>query len=153
MTLDIALVIPPTLDLNTPYAAAPRLAGYLRSLGHRVHPLDLSLELFLHMYSRDGLRRLFDAVNPKLLNTDSEDVYFNRDRYVDIIDDVIAFVQNRDISMMSRIVRGGYLPDGPSFRNEGVAHCYADHGRWGKLDLARFLATRTRSSPRRTRPC
>ncbi len=142
MTLDIALVIPPTLDLNTPYAAGPRLAGYLRSLGHRVHPLDLSLELFLHIYNRKGLARLFDAVDPRRINTDCEDVYFNRDRYLEIIDDVIAFAQNRDVSMMSRIVRGGYLPDGPSFRTEGVAYSYADHGRWGKHDLARFLVAR-----------
>ena len=34
MGLRIAFVIPPLVDLNSPYAAAPRLTGWLRKLGH-----------------------------------------------------------------------------------------------------------------------
>jgi radical SAM superfamily enzyme YgiQ (UPF0313 family) len=141
MPLDIAMVIPPTLDLNTPYAAGPRLAAYLRRAGHRVHPIDVSLELFLKVYCRAGLTRIFAAVDPTRLATDHEDVYVNRDRYVEIIDDVVAFLQNRSVAPVSRIIRGGFLPEGPSFRTEAVLDSRSAHGRWGKVDLARYLAT------------
>jgi len=56
--LKIAMVVPPVSDLNTMYAAAPRLTGWLRGLGHHVDQIDLSLELFLTMFSRAGLERL-----------------------------------------------------------------------------------------------
>lgn len=139
--LEIALVIPPTLDLNTPYAAAPRLAGWLTKLGHRVHPIDFSLELFLRVFSRSGLERAFDAVDPRLLSSDFEEVYLNRERYITIIEDMMAFAQGRDVSQVSRIIRGGYIPSGPAFRTEAAIDSHAAHGRWGKGDLARHLVS------------
>ena len=111
--LRIALVVPPTVNLNTPYAAVPRLAGWLRHLGHHVVPVDLSLELFLKLFSRDGLTRMFAAIDPSTLNADNALIYSNRERYIRIIDDAVAVLQLRDMSATTQIVRGGFLPLGP----------------------------------------
>ncbi len=141
MGLKIAMVVPPVSDLNTMYAAAPRLTGWLRAAGHEVTPIDLSLELFLAMFSRAGLLRLFAAIDPATVAGEYEDVYQNRDRYVRIIEDVIGFMQGKDPAMAHRIVRGDFLPEGPYFREETPAARRERYGTWGKVDLARHLAT------------
>src|SRR5262249_51116722 len=139
--LKIAMVVPPISDLNTLYSAAPRLAAWLRKLGHAVDQVDLSLELFLRMFSRAGLERLFAALDPRAIRGEAEDVYYNRDRYVRGIDDAVAFLQGRDPAMAHRIVRGDFLPEGPQFRGQSPRARQASFGRWGKVDLARHLVT------------
>jgi radical SAM superfamily enzyme YgiQ (UPF0313 family) len=139
VTLHVAMIVPPIMDLNTLYASAPRLAGWLRKLGHEVTQLDLSLELCLRMFSQTGLKRLFAAVKPERITLDIEDTYHNRDRYIRIIDDVMAFAQGHDLSTMHRIARGDFIPEGPRFRREGASLRRAAFGEWGRGDLARHL--------------
>ncbi|HNN97656.1 MAG TPA: radical SAM protein [Pseudomonadota bacterium] len=142
MGLLIAMVVPPTLDLNTPYASAPRLTGWLRALGHRVVQVDLSLELFLRIYSRAGLQRLFAAVDTDKLAHDLADVYDNRERYIRAIDSVVAFAQGRDMTPVHRIARRELIPEGPRFRRERAERRHAPYGEWGINDLARDLTAR-----------
>ncbi len=137
--MHIAIVVPPISDLNTPYASVPRLAGWLRKLGHTVTPVDLSLELILRVFSKTGLERMFAAVKPERVAFDLEDVYIHRHRYIRIIDDVIAFAQGRDLGLAQQIARGGYLPEGPRFRQEPSSLYHGAFGEWGKGDLARHL--------------
>lgn len=141
MSLKIAMIVPPVSDLNTMYSASPRLTGWLRMLGHEVTQLDLSLEVFLAMFSRAGLERLFAAIDPKTVTGEYEDVYLQRDRYIRIIDDVVVFMQGRDPAMAHRIVRGDFLPEGPYFREETPQARRERYGSWGKVDHARHLAT------------
>src|SRR5262245_27568527 len=84
--LRAAVIVPPISDLNTLYSAAPRLTAWLRRLGHRAESFDLSLELFLRMFSRAGLERLFAAVEPRAVRGESDDVYLGRERYLRVID-------------------------------------------------------------------
>ena len=119
--LKIAMVVPPVSDINTMYSAAPRLTGWLRGLGHQVVLADLSLETFLRIFCRDGLERVFAAIDPRAIDNTYEDVYQNRDRYIRIVDEVIPFLQGRDPAMAHRIVRGDLLPEGPFFRDETPA--------------------------------
>ena len=135
------MVVPPVSDLNTLYSAAPRLTAWLRRLGHAVVPIDLSLETTLRMYSRSGLERLFAALDPRAVPAEYEDVYLNRDRYVRVIDEVMPFLQGRDPATAHRIVRGDLLPEGPEFRVETQKARRERYGPWGKVDLARHLAT------------
>ena len=135
------MVVPPVSDLNTMYSAAPRLTGWLRGLGHTVEPIDLGLEVFLAMFSRVGLERLFAAIDPREVRGDYQDVYLDRDRYIRIIDEVIVFMQGRDPAMAHRIVRGDFLPEGPYLREESAATRRERYGPWGKVDLARHLVT------------
>ena len=141
MALKIAMVIPPAVNLNTPYAAAPRLAGWLRHLGHTVVPLDVSLEMFLRVFSRAGLERLFAAVSPGQVTNDYRIVYQNRDRYIQIIDDAVAVLQQRDMAAVYRITGGSFVPEGPHFRRADVMASRARVGTWGHGDLARHLVS------------
>lgn len=134
--MKIAFVIPPTVDVNTPYASGPRLGAWLRHLGHSVEQIDLSLEHFLRVFSGAGLERMFAAVNPSLISAGSEDVYINRDRYIEIIDQVIRFCQGRDLAPLERIVGGAFIPEGPRFRAEGVKARRAAFGTFAKTDYA-----------------
>ena len=135
------MVVPPVSDLNTLYSAAPRLTGWLRKLGHDVAQIDLSLETALRMFSRPGLERLFAAVDPGAIEGDCEDVYLHRDRYIRVIDDVMAFLQGRDPALAHLIVRGDLLPEGPAFRDETPRARRERYGSWAKVDLARHLTT------------
>lgn len=141
MALNIAMVIPPSVNLNTPYAAAPRLGGWLRHLGHNVIQVDASLELFLRVFSPSGLERLFSAIDPAKVNNDYRIVYQNRDRYIRIINDVVAVLQNRDMAAVYKITGGGFLPEGPYFRRIDVVTSRAQVGKWAHGDLARHLAS------------
>ncbi len=141
MPLKIAMVIPPAVDLNTPYAAAPRLAGWLQHLGHEVVSLDLSLEIFLRVFSLAGLQRMFDAINPSTVKNEYRSVYDNRDRYIAIIDDAIAVLQQRDMAAVYRITVGNYLPEGPHFRRPDVVLSRQRAGLWSHGDLARHLVS------------
>ena len=137
--LEIAFVVPPTSDLNTPYASAPRLTGWLRSLGHSVLPVDLSLELFLKIFSREGLTRVFAAIRPEDVRGGYEDVYLDLDRYVDIIDDIVAFAQGRDISCAPRIIQDRFIPMGPAFRTQLALAIRASSGKFDNVDRARHV--------------
>ena len=141
MPLKVVLISPPISNLNTIYSAVPRLAGWLRKLGHEVVQVDLSLEHFLAMFNRAGLARLFDAVDERKILGELEDVYHNRDRYLCVIEDVIACLQARDLTTINRICRPDYLPEGPAFRTETPATRNAKFGPFGKGDLARNLST------------
>ena len=133
------MVIPPIADHNSPYASVPRLTGWLRTLGHEVTQIDLSLELFLRVFSRDGLTRVFDAIDAQTVPGDFEDVYLQRDRYIRIIDDVVRFAQGKDEGLAQRIARRRYLPEGPHFRRESAKRKRVAFGTWGDGDLAREL--------------
>jgi radical SAM superfamily enzyme YgiQ (UPF0313 family) len=133
------MIVPPTSDLSGPYAAAPRLLGWLRSLGHDAEVVDLSIELFLRIFCSEGLTRLFACIDPKDIRSDYEDVYEHRGRYVQIIDQAIAFAQGRDLAPRHLIVRPGYLPEGPAFTAENAENRRSAFGDWGITDLARHL--------------
>lgn len=140
MSLRIAVVIPPLTNLNAPYASAPRLVGFLRSLGHRVDQMDLGLELFLRVFRADSLARLFDAVPHSALVGELQEVHAHRDRYVEIIDLVVAFMQGRDSSIAHSMCREGFLPRGPKFAAATPATRRRAFGPLGENDHARFLA-------------
>ncbi len=141
MALNIAFISAPMLDVNTPYSAGPRLTAWLRSLGHRVTQIDLNIELFLRMYSREGLQEIFAAVDPSAIRGDYDFVYCNRDRYIRIIPEVIAFMQGRSPSLAARIARGDLIPEGPQLRTLPMSARRSRFGDMGNGDFARHMCT------------
>src|SRR5262245_46659964 len=95
-------------QLNTPYPATAYLTGFLRQhearLGIEVAQADAALELFLRVFSRRGLERVFDEIELD-----------GSDRYVDTVDAVVRFLQGRDPGFALRIVGRELLPEGPRF--------------------------------------
>jgi hypothetical protein len=109
---------------------------------------------------------VFEAIDPASILAEDEDVYANRDRYIRIIDDVIALLQGRDPALAHRFLRTNYLPEGPRFyREPALAHRFMKtsylpegprfhraaqlgerhrfFGPLNKVDFARYLATLT----------
>lgn len=136
------LVLPPLTQLNTPYPSTAFLTGYLRSRGVPVQQVDLGLELVLAIFSRDGLARVFDAIEESDFDLPEPGLVMLglRRRYEATVDAVVRFLQGRDSTLAHRIVATPWLPQGPRFAD--VDDLAGAFGETGITDHARFLATR-----------
>ena len=114
----ILLLTAPMVQLNTPYPATAYLAGFLRlhadELGLEIAQADPALELFLRLYSRDGLSRVLAAL-PGRLSPAVASLRENAERYLETVDAVVRFLQGREPTLAARIVRRRFLPEGPRF--------------------------------------
>jgi hypothetical protein len=108
--MKILLITPPLLQPNTPYAATPLLAGWLKSIGHDPVQADLSLELLLRLFSREGIAALTAELDVSPETAES---------YLETVEEVVAFLQDRNPSAARRIVDRSWLPEG-----ENVARAY-----------------------------
>ncbi len=132
--MKILLITPPLLQPNTPYAATPLLAAWLHTLGHDAAQADLSLELILQLFSRAGLSALAEG-----LELTAEEI----GAYLETVDEVIAFLQDRKPELAEQIAERGWLPEG-----EHLARAYAQEEQlgWGfrgmdRAGRARYLAS------------
>ena len=128
----VLLVTPPMTQLNTPYPATAYLTGCLRRHapdGVQVAQADLSIELFLRLFSREGLRKVRErleasasrrrarqARRPAARRAGGGGPFPGARRRVPRPGrPVIAFLQGRDPSLAMRIVGRTFLPEGPRF--------------------------------------
>ena len=114
--MKILLLTPPLVQLNTPYPAVPVLTGFLRNHGEDAVQEDLSLELVLRLFSREGLTQIAAACRAR--STPTPLVQFFLDHlgvYRDTVETAVAFLQGRDEAAGWLIARRGYLPEGPRF--------------------------------------
>lgn len=143
----VLLVLPPFTQLNTPYPSTAYLTGFLRAQGFQAFQCDAGIETALKLFSLKGLTALFEEVQAWALRPEqqaglaAEVVHFldHRDQYLDTIEPVISFLQNRDLTLAHRIVHGALLPEGPRFaaiEDESWAF-----GPLGVTDQARHLCT------------
>ncbi len=153
----ILLVTPPMTQVNTPYPATACLAGCLRrhAAGRvEVAQADLSIDLFLALFSGSGLRSVFDLLKARKKSTRSRGkgarmtpsvAHFleHGQECVSLIDPVIRFLQGMDPTLAARIARRGFLPEGSRFaalRGEDDPLGWA-FGALGTTDQARHLAS------------
>jgi radical SAM superfamily enzyme YgiQ (UPF0313 family) len=145
------LVTPPMTQLNTPYPATAYLLGCLRAhAAARVtaSQADFSLELFLRLFSRDGIAAVAAELAPRRrkLRDAPHLLHFldHTDAYVRLVEPVVRFLQGRDPTLAMRIVGRELLPEGPRFApiaddaNETLAWAF---GELGVSDRARHLAS------------
>jgi hypothetical protein len=161
-SMRVLLVTPPMTQLNTPYPATAYLTGCLRAhapAGVQVAQADLSLALFLRLFSRAGLTAVGDELaaggsSPRAkarratLSLPPSVAHFvaHRDANAALIDPVIRFLQGRDPTLALRIVGRAFLPEGPRFAaldgggdaDETLAWAF---GELGTTDRARHLAS------------
>src|SRR2546425_5604181 len=152
----LPLLIPPLTQLNTPYPSTAYLTGFLKRHGYAtgeapvkagagwagvVVQADVGIEMVLALFSRGGLRRVFDRVRdqPGDLPGEAAQILALERAYLDSIDAVIGFLQGQDPALAPRICQGRFLPQGPRF-------AHADEqsrafGTLGTADRARYLAT------------
>ena len=103
--MKILLITPPLLQPNTPYAATPLLTAWLRSQGHEAVQADLSLELLLSLFSKEGLSELFQALEHSEIPADD---------YLETIESVILFLQGKAPQLAEELSERGALPEGPN---------------------------------------
>ncbi|MGM9759826.1 MAG: B12-binding domain-containing radical SAM protein [Parabacteroides sp.] len=139
----VLLLIPPFTQMNTPYPSTAYLKGYLQTQGIDSRQADLSLEVILALYSQRGLTELFDAVGQQAgkLSRMARRMCQQRERYLQTIDPVIAFLQGKSDTLAYRICHGDYLPQARHHGQEEEELEWA-FGTLGLRDKARFLATR-----------
>src|SRR5881397_1699654 len=152
----LLLLIPPLTQLNTPYPSTAYLTGFLKRHGYAtgeapvsagagwagvVAQADVGIEMVLALFSRGGLRRVFDRVRdqPGDLPGEAAQILALERAYLDSIDAVIGFLQGQDPALAPRICQGCFLPQGPRFAHAGEPS--GAFGTLGTADRARYLAT------------
>jgi hypothetical protein len=112
--MKILLITPPLLQPNTPYAATPLLTAWLQKNGHDAIQADLSLDLLLTLFSKTGVEQLCQTLEEI---PDAEGFLEAAPDYLETIDTVISFLQDRNPSASKKIAHRGWLPEGPNLLN------------------------------------
>jgi hypothetical protein len=137
----VLFITPPFTQLNTPYPATAYLKGFLNTLGIQSNQVDLGIEVILQLFSKKGLTEVFERIDP-----DTQDISDNSARilrmktsYLQTIEPVIAFLQDRNPTLAYSIAQGDYLPEAKRF--EQIDDLEWAFGTLGVRDKARYFAT------------
>lgn len=114
-TSSILLITPPFTQLNTPYPATAYLKGFLKTKGINSSQMDLGIETILQLFSQKGITQIFEQVEEKYLDFPSKKIYSQRVRYIDTIEEVIAFLQGEKKDLAKKIIERNYLPEAARF--------------------------------------
>ena len=128
-------------QLNTPYPATAYLTGFLRSRGWNAVQADPAIELILLLFSRGGLQDIFSEMK----ESEIEWPLGHFEKYLNVIEPTLRFLQGKDPSLALRIVGREFLPEGPRFSalDEGddpdpLSWAF---GSLGVQDRAKYLAS------------
>lgn len=140
--VSVLLLLSPFTQINTPYPSTAYLKGYLETKGVCSGQADLGIETILAIFSPQGLRDLFDEVERRKgkHSQNIRRILAGKQRYIDTIAPVIAFLQGRNDALAYRICNQEYLPEGSRFNQDEEELEWA-FGTSGLRDKARFLAT------------
>jgi radical SAM superfamily enzyme YgiQ (UPF0313 family) len=149
----VLLLTPPMIQLNTPYPATAYLTGFLRkhAPGVEVTQADPAIELFLRLFSRDGLEAVVDRLRSKRRRAAKPSPAIasfleQADLYLHTIDATVRFLQGHDPSLALRIAGRDFLPEGPRFAVLSAAGDSEEQLAWafgalGTQDQAKYLAS------------
>lgn len=140
--VSVLLLLSPFTQINTPYPSTAYLKGYLETKGVYAGQADLGIETILAIFSQRGLRDLFAEVERRKgkHSQNIRRILAGKQRYIDTIAPVIAFLQGRNDTLAYRICNQEYLPEGSRFNHDEEELEWA-FGTSGLRDKARFLAT------------
>jgi radical SAM superfamily enzyme YgiQ (UPF0313 family) len=137
----VLLITPPFTQLNTPYPATAYLKGFLNTQNIDSFQCDLGIEVILKLFSSEGLTLLFSQLatrNPQL-SPNAQRIYNLRETYIQTIDQVIAFLQEKNVTLAHVICEGNYLPEASRFaQTEDLEWAF---GTMGNREKAKHLAT------------
>ncbi|KNB60437.1 B12-binding domain-containing radical SAM protein [Chryseobacterium sp. Hurlbut01] len=137
---DLLLITPPFTQLNTPYPATAYIKGFLNTKNILSYQIDLGIEVILELFSKDGIRRIFEkAIDLKNTSENSQRIFALRDEYIKTIDQVILFLQNRNPTLARQICSMNFLPEASRFNQlDDMEFAF---GNMGLQDKAKHLAT------------
>jgi len=137
----VLLITPPFTQLNTPYPATAYLKGFLNAQNITSFQCDLGIEVILKLFSSEGLTSLFSqlATRNSQLSPNSQRIFNLRESYIQTIDQAIAFLQEKNVTLAHVICEGNYLPEASRFaQTEDLEWAF---GTMGTRDKAKHLAT------------
>ncbi|MFI5196070.1 MAG: B12-binding domain-containing radical SAM protein [Chitinophagales bacterium] len=141
MSVSVFLITPPFTQLNTPYPATAYLKGFLDTRNITSFQADLGIEVTLALFSKQGLRQLFNQINidAKPLSENAFRIIALQDDYIHTIDAVIMFLQGKDPTLAHLVCKRGFLPEASRFVQADDLHWA--FGSMGTQDKAKHLAT------------
>jgi len=137
----VLLITPPFTQLNTPYPASAYLKGFLNTYSISSYQCDLGIETILELFSSRGLIALFQEVEEikVRLSVNGQRIFNLRQSYIHTIDQVIAFLQEKNLVLAHLICGANFLPEASRFDHaEELEWAF---GTIGTLDKAKHLAT------------
>lgn len=141
MGANVLLITPPFTQLNTPYPATAYLKGFLNTKGISAFQADLGIEVTVALFSKSGLKALFEKVdthNPDMTEN-ARRIHTLRQDYLDTIEPVIRFLQGKNPTLAHLICNRNYLPEAARFEHtENLEWAF---GTMGTQDKAKHLAT------------
>ncbi len=139
MSIHTLLITPPFTQLNTAYPATAYIKGFLDSKGVKTTQIDLSIELFTAIFTKDFVAAIFKQAAmlghkeyPLVLNLQQE--------YIDKVDTVMSYLRNQEVTAAYQIVHKDFLPFGHR-RVLLETDLSNDFGKLGILDKAKHIAT------------
>ena len=141
MSPKVLLITPPFTQLNTPYPSTAYLKGFLNTQEIQSFQCDLGIEVILKLFSKEGLTSLFAQLETRnlKLSANSQRIFNLRENYIQTIDQVIAFLQEKNATLAHVICEGNFLPEASRFTQTEDLDCA--FGTMGKRDKAKHLAT------------
>ncbi|MBU3676632.1 MAG: radical SAM protein [Chitinophagaceae bacterium] len=140
MSVQVLLITPPFTQLNTPYPATAYIKGFLNTRSISSYQVDLGIDVFLAIFSKEGLHALFNEKQPSPeWSENAGRMYRLREAYIGSIDAVIAFLQGKQPTLADRIVQRQWLPEAGRFQQVDLV--LEEFGSMGLQDLAKHLAT------------
>lgn len=108
---------------------------------------DLGIEVTLDLFSKQGLEKLFKAIEEKqlksqpdfILSENSARIITLKDAYIKTIDDVVLFLQGKSNTLAHLICARNFLPEASRF--EQIDDLKWAFGSMGKIDMAKHIAT------------
>jgi len=135
----VFLFTPPFTQLNTPYPATAYLKGFLNTKNIPSFQANLGIEVTLALFSKEGLKNLFDKIKSAALSENARRIVGLQDDYVSTIDDVILFLQGKNPTLAHLICKRNFLPEASRFAQ--LADLSWAFGAMGIQDNAKHLAT------------
>ena len=145
MEAPVLLITPPFTQLNTPYPATAYLKGFFNTKNIATVQADLGIEVIMELFSKQGLEKLFSAIQAK---TESTEVTLSgnslrmialRDTYIHTIEPVIQFLQGKQNTLAHSICTRQFLPEASRFAQ--MDDLMWAFGSMGKQDRAKHIAT------------
>lgn len=143
MKTKLFLITPPFTQLNTPYPATAYIKGFLNTKDIESVQADLGIEVILKLFSKEGLKNLFEVSEFDLksgeVSDNSKRIFALQEVYLKTIDPVIAFLQGKNPTLALQICQEDFLPEASRFAQlEELDWAF---GTMGTQDKAKHLAT------------
>ncbi|NEN25200.1 radical SAM protein [Cryomorpha ignava] len=138
---DLLLITPPFTQLNTPYPATAYLKGFLNTRNIGAYQMDLGIEVILELFSKKSFEFIFAEAyqNNKITSENCQRIYALRADYLVVLDDVIQFLQGKNLTFARQICTGNFLPEASRFETlDDLDYAF---GSMGLQDKAKHLAT------------